>query len=108
MDIPNITFTSVRKLTENIWNRSTVGLQQTGCPQNVPNCPRVGFQQTNRSNGRQRINKISYLIFLMLCCLGAIWQIISISQVYFEYDTTISIKETDELNIPAISLCNFH
>ena len=27
------------------------------------------------------------------------------SQVYFEYDTTITIKEIDELNVPGITLC---
>ena len=55
------------------------------------------------------VHKISlpYLIFMTLCLLGCLFQVIQISKVYFKYATKINIKidTSSQIVVPLVSFC---
>jgi hypothetical protein len=51
---------------------------------------------------------ITYSIFLISCIIGFLWNVISISLVYFAYETNVSVNLDDEsqIFIPPITICS--
>src|SRR5207249_4050835 len=47
------------------------------------------------------------LLIHLICLIGCVWQIISISTLYFQYQTTVSAKFKVDVNmtLPIISIC---
>ena len=55
------------------------------------------------------VHKISltYLIFMTLCLLGCLYQVIQISQVYLKYATKVNVKidTSSQIVVPLVSFC---
>ena len=49
---------------------------------------------------------INWLIFI-ICLIGSIWQLTSIIQLYFSYQTVINVKldKSEKIEVPAASVC---